>query len=1146
MGISLVSISFNRKAVCWWSGAITVFGVGLVPRAAANDEVAIRHFESRVRPVLMERCYKCHAGGKAKGGLRLDSAASLRRGGESGVAVVPTKPEDSLLIQAVRHQGGLDMPPKEKLSDDQIADLVRWVKMGALWPEELSHWAYRPVRDIAPPVVGQKLWVKSPVDSFILAKLEERNLAPAPPADKRTLLRRATFDLTGLPPQPEEIEAFLADETPTAFAQVVDRLLASPLYGQRWGRHWLDVVRYADARDLIQLPPESDFREAWRYRDWVVDAFNRDLPYDEFTTRQLAGDLLQPADPTKIDKEALVATGMLAIADFVPGDVDKERMIADYVNDQIDVVGRAFLGLTLACARCHDHKFDPILTADYYALAGIFFSTRLIPGPVKGNTPLVKVPLLSPGELQAAGAQAARDKAHLAELTKEITTLTDREFLSYQERLLIEEAPRYLLASWEFLHPPASENRPVLSEFATARTLDKSALARWIKYLEEDHPHPAIAALLAAHNRAAGERMAQELGKKLSVIAAERRARVARDPVARTLAGSEFLRLRADDQRIVTDKARHVMIWPNRRGVADDAMPVPDTPAPVLATTRIRGETRPVIRFSGKELLQTPRSALPIGSLFVVFRADKESVAGQRLVGWEDSSSGQHGVGFMSDGTGAVHAVLRRNGANGDVAASGLAVSEFQVIAITWGPAGVAVFRNGEAIGTNRGIDSVSSDPAITALKIGGPGSGSSPRYHGDLAELRVYAIQVDDQARARIEAEFKQRWYASPGHREAGDPVVDLYDELVSPQGPFRVHAAERETLLSDDVRTRLASLRAERETLKKKPLLEIPRAVVVLEGGPPGTKHEGFHDAQVYIRGNPANPGKTVRRGFPKFLVGANQPSIRKGSGRRELARWLTRPDHPLTARVMVNRIWQHHFGFGLVRTSTNFGAMGERPSNLELLDYLAGRFVSSGWSVKAMHRLIMLSSAYQQSTLANAAALAVDPENRLLWRMNRQRLEAEAIRDSLLAVSARLDATLGGPGKTDVATPRRSLYLMSVRTGAKTADFGPLFDAPDCSAIVERRNESIVAPQALFLLNDRLMIELAAELGERVSREIPKGTPRERIGRLYEITLGRRPTSDETEIGLQFLADHARTDAWYRYCHLLVCTNEFIYVD
>jgi len=1149
MGIRLVSIRFKKKTLCWLPAAFTVLGVGLVSLAAANDEAAIRHFETRVRPVLMERCYKCHSGAKAKGGLRLDSAASLRRGGESGPAVVPTKPEESLLIQAVRHEGGLEMPPKEKLADDQIADLVRWVKSGAVWPTEFSHWAYRPVRDVAPPAVRQKPWVLSPIDAFILAKLEERNLAPAPPADKRTLLRRATFDLTGLPPQPGESEAFLADESPDAFAKVVDRLLASPQYGQRWGRHWLDVVRYADARDLIQLPAESDFREAWRYRDWVVDAFNGDLPYDEFATRQLAGDLLQPADPTKIDKDALVATGMLAIADFVPGDVDKEQMIADYVNDQIDVVGRAFLGLTLACARCHDHKFDPISTEDYYALAGIFFSSRLIPGPIKGNTPLVKVPLLSPAELQAAGAQAARDKARLAELSQELATLSDREFLAERERRLNDEAPRYLLASWQFLHPPAGENRPALGEFAAARSLDKSALARWIEYLEKDPPQPAIAALLAAPNRAAGERMAGELGKKLSLIGAERRASAVRNPATRTLAAAEVLQFRADDRRIVTDAGRRVRLWPNRGGLADDALPVPGTPPPVLATTTIQGQTRPVIRFSGHELLQAPQSALPVGSLFVVFRADKESIAGQRLFGWEDSSVGQHGVGLMADASRAVYAVLRHNGTSGDVAACAPAASEFQVVSITWGPAGVAVFRNGEAIGTNQGIDSVSSDPAITALTIGGPGSGSSPRFHGDLAELRVYATQVDDPSRVRIETELKERWCTSTRQRVAGDPAVDLYDELVSPQGPFRVNGAERDRLLSDNVRARLAVLRAEHDALKKKPPREIPRAVVVLDGGPPGTKHEGFHDAQVYLRGNPANPGKTVRRGFPKFLAGANQPPIRDGSGRRELARWLTRPDQPLTARVLVNRVWQHHFGFGLVRTSANFGVMGERPSHPELLDYLARRFVASGWSVKAMHRLMMLSSAYQQSTQASAAALAVDPENRLLSRMNRRRLEAEAIRDSLFAVSARLDNALGGPGNMDVATPRRSLYLMSARTGAKTADFGPLFDAPDCSAIVERRNESVVAPQALFLLNDRLMIDLAVDLGARISREIPKSTPRERIDRLYEITLGRLPTPAETEIGLRFLADHADragADAWRRYCHLLLCTNEFIYVD
>jgi len=300
------------------------------------------------------------------------------------------------------------------------------------------------------------------------------------------------------------------------------------------------------------------------------------------------------------------------------------------------------------------------------------------------------------------------------------------------------------------------------------------------------------------------------------------------------------------------------------------------------------------------------------------------------------------------------------------------------------------------------------------------------------------------------------------------------------------------------------------------------------------------------VYLRGNHAKPGKTIPRGFPVALAGSQQPSIREGSGRRELARWLTRPDHPLTARVMVNRIWQHHFGFGLVRTSANFGIMGERPSHPELLDYLAARFVASGWSIKEVHRLIMLSSAYQQSTGTSAAGLAADPENRLLWRAHRRRLEAEVIRDSLFAVAGKLDTTPEGPGFQDASTPRRSLYLMAVRTGAKAAEFGPLFDAPDCSAIVERRTESIVAPQALFLLNDPLVVALATTLAERVARDLPDGTNRERVQRLYEVALGRLPTALELDIGLQFLAESAPADAWARYCHLLVCTNEFMYVD
>ena len=316
--------------------------------------------------------------------------------------------------------------------------------------DDATFWSFRAVPAVKPPVTSEKSWVQSPVDQFILARLEERGLNPAPGADRRTLLRRATFDLTGLPPTPAEIDDFLADDSPAAFANVVDRLLESPGYGERWGRHWLDVVRYADARDLIQLPAESDFREAWRYRDWVVTAFNRDFPYDQFIRQQIAGDLLQPKDMSQIDAEALVATGMLAIADFVPGDVDKQQMIADYVNDQIDVVGRSILGLTLACARCHDHKFDAISTEDYYSLAGIFFSSRLVPGPIKGNTPLVRAPLLPSTEIAAIEASQARDKSRVIELTNEVNHFIDREYRSYLERQVESLTKGYLLAAWDF------------------------------------------------------------------------------------------------------------------------------------------------------------------------------------------------------------------------------------------------------------------------------------------------------------------------------------------------------------------------------------------------------------------------------------------------------------------------------------------------------------------------------------------------------------------------------------------------------------------------------------------------------------------------------------------------------------------------
>lgn len=1159
-----------------------------------EDDASIEFFEAKIRPLFEEKCSLCHGQKKQEGGLSLTSRSRAMIGGDSGPAVSPGKPLESLLIRAVDYQSDLKMPPDGKLADAEIADLNRWVENGAVWPSN-DHtntpdsagavhktsdllWSLQPVRDVPLPDVKTQAWPASPVDYFILATLERQGLTPGSHADKRTLLRRITFDLIGLPPSPGEIDEFLNDQTPAAFGKVVDRLLASPHYGERWGRHWLDVVRYADARDLIQLPAESDFREAWRYRDWVVKAFNQDLPYDQFVRMQIAGDLMQPADPAQIDADALVATGLLAIADFVPGDVDKEQMIADCVNDQIDVVGRAFMGMTIACARCHDHKFDPVSTEDYYSLAGIFFSTRLIPGPVPGNTPLIRVPLLPAAEIKAIEAQSERDRQRLAELSSLVQTSSDREYAAYLEQQVVTAFPRDLPLVVEYLRRISDENPPTPAEFSESRGANGEVFERWITFLKQQ---PALSAFNPPLRKQAlnddttldDTTAIQDFAKKLVAISDSRREQKISDPVVKFLTESQMLQFRADDRCITTDADGRIVLWPDRAAIADEAVSVTDAPSPRMATTPIGTTSRPVIRFDGSAMLQVRRTVPATGSLFAVFRPEPNA-AGTRLIGWEDSAVGQHGIGLMPTTGGGLHAILRRMGASGDLVVPAPDTLDFQMISLTWGTDGVTCFRNGEKVGTSASIDSVSSDPAVTALHIGGPGSGAGQRFRGDLCELQVYAAPLNEAARVRVESELRSRWLDPPSEKSQladNDPVAELYDELLSPRSPYWIDSAMRLLKLPDAVRQRLNAESTELETLKNKPAVEIPRAVVVQDGGPPGTKHEGFHDAQIYLRGNPAKPGATIARGFPKALAGQNPPGIQDGSGRSELARWLTQPSHPLTARVMVNRIWQHHFGEGLVRTSANFGFRGERPSHPELLDYLASRFMESGWSVKAMHRLIVLSSVYQQSssqsrsrneiprTIAGSpittgpkpdsvlrSSHEIDPDNRLLSHMPRRRLEAEAIRDALLTVSGLLDPTPGGPGFLEVAVPRRSLYLMSVRTGAKAADFNSLFDGPDGGGIIERRSHSIVAPQALFLLNDVWLDQVSTALAARLVREMPASGDGDRIRLLYEITLGRTPAPAELEIGLQLVADSSEANAWLRYCRLILCSNEFVYVD
>jgi mono/diheme cytochrome c family protein len=1166
-----------RPAASAWIGLTVtlLLWAGSMPTRAHATEPSpadAEFFEKEVRPLLVERCLECHGEEKPKSGLKLTSRANVLKGGTRGPAVVAGKPEESLLLKALRHDDDLRMPPKDKLSDKQIAVLTRWVKSNLPWPttsgtlapavsrftiteKQRQFWSFQPVKSIAIPAVRDTAWPNSAVDRFIMAKLEAKQLAPAAPADKRTLLRRATFDLIGLPPTPDEIDSFLKDDSPQAFATVVDRLLASPQYGERWGRHWLDVVRYADARDLIQLPPPSDFREIWRYRDWVVESFNRDLPYTDFIRHQIAGDLLPPTRPGGINKDGLIATGMLALADFVPGDVDKEQMIADYVNDEIDVVGRAFLGLSVACARCHDHKFDPISTEDYYALAGIFFSTRLVPGPVPGNTPLVRAPLLSEKEIGAVKAQEAADQRRRAEIELQLRTGVDREYLAYVKPLIREQSSKYLIA--------ASQHRQTaktsLSELAKQHQLQVSVLTKWVEYLARIEKQAASRRPATLHDAATGKLTGAELKHSVvqlqQAIAVIARRRDAEPPEKNALARASLLRLRADDPDLKTDASGRVTHWPNRSGLADDAKPPTPDGGPLKTSMAINGHNKQVLRFDGRALLESPGRVPPNGSMFIVFQNSDKGSAGQRLVGWEDADVGKHGLGLMLDPGGRMHAIVRNNGQSDDLVDT-RPTKGFEIVAVTWGPGGTSLFRDATAVGTSKGIDAISSDPGIAALHIGGPGSGGSPRFRGDVAEVRVYDRQLTDEERKAVQAELHDTWFEETNPKaRPSDPLADWYDELLSPRGPFWVSADERIKLLSPEVRASLARLTQELEALKKKKPLVIPEAVVVGEGGPKGTRHEGFKDANVFVRGDHKKLGKSVPRGFPQVLAGDRREKITTGSGRLQLADWLARADSPLVARVMVNRIWQHHFGEGLVRTANDFGERGERPTHPELLDYLAERFVESGWSMKSMHRLIMLSSTYQQSSHAGAESLAADPENRLLGRFNRQRLDAEAIRDSLLAVSSMLDNSPGGPAFTELTKPRRTLYLMSARTGANTSDFGRLFDRADPGSIVAQRGQSIIAPQALFFLNDPFVSEMARALAARIGRvgggfaqptSATSASEQKRIERLYLLALSRLPTPAELDLGKQLLMQPGKMDSWERYCHLILCANEFIYVD
>ncbi len=1025
-------------------------------------------------------------------------------------------------------------------------------------PERKKFWSFQPVKNPALPAVKNLAWCKTPIDRFILAGLEAKGLKPAPQADRRTLIRRATFDLTGLPPTPEETDAFVADKSPDAWSKVVDRLLASPRYGERWARRWLDIVRYADSYDARGVGGEGDISEAWRYRDWVVSAFNNDLPYNHFIKYQIAGDLLdaqreqgtgnrkQKAEGAEAfsSPNGTIATGLLAIGNWGNGDADKEKILTDIADDQLDVVSRSMMGLTVACARCHDHKFDPIPTKDYYGMAGIFFSSHILPrlaAKGAGENPL-RIPLLT------ARDQAQRD-LHARQLKEAQTTLAQERHarLGAQSVRLLPQTAAYIVAARQYEQRPASQSALSPDAFAQSRGLQAWALRQWRDALGLGDYTP--------------------LTKRITNVGAN--------------AGVSGWQGQADCPNLLvnTTSKPHVIstLTLPPRSVA--VHPGPHSGVVVAWRSPISG----MVRIQGRVA-----DADPNGGDGIAWAIDQRLPSGRRELasgafpngGVQGFEQGRSANALLSvpvrAGERIELVVLPKDNYTCDTTVADLTITE----------------QNASGIAAQGRVWNLAND-VVSAASGGGANPGPDGYGHASVwafedtgERTRLFAPMPTDTpnaAQMSPQAQWQRALLATP--HSPTELVTDVQFEqaaqmfagtfrLVDERSPFWMQNPNDEAALPPAARSAIAARGAVVDALQKNPPPPIEYANGIQEGGVPDSPHAGIHDVRVHIRGSYARLGDLVPRHFPVVLAGETQPLITQGSGRLQFAEWLASAAHPLTARVYVNRIWQGHFGQGLVRTPGNFGLLGERPTHPEMLDWLAWRFVqekgesgkekasspepfsfplspfSLHWSTKKLHRLILLSSAYQQSSETATQTVQADPDNRLIGRMTRSRLEAEALRDSLLMVAGRLDTTMGGRAYPDADTPRRSLYHLTIRSDR--SGFGPLFDGADPTACVDRRTVSTVAPQSLYLLNSPFALAQTQALAARLKREVPDAPDSDasRIRRAYRLLYARDPDVGEVRIGLDYLKRAAQGAkdffAWDAYCQILLCANEFVYVD
>jgi hypothetical protein len=954
--------------------------LGFLPCAVSALGSEPVDFSRDVQPILARHCTMCHGIEKQESDLRLDNGASLLKGGNAGLAIVPGKSSESLLIQAITGQSAdYKMPPEgDGPTAEEIAVLTAWIDQGAIVPDDSvaqddprrRHWSFQPVTRPALPEVSNPAWIRNPIDAFVLARLDQQGIAPSPEADRVTQIRRLCLDLLGLPPTLAQIDEYLSDTRPDAYEQLVDRLLDSPHHGERWGRHWLDQARYADSNGFTIDGPRS----IWKYRDWVIGAINRDLPFDQFTIEQLAGDMLPDATT-----EQIVATGFHRNTLInQEGGTDPEQFRVESVVDRVNTTGAVFLGLTVGCAQCHTHKYDPISQREYYQLFAFYNGA---------DEPTIVAPSVE--QSRQLSALRAEIVAAQAALEGHDAAQADRQAEWERQYAARNDALWTLLDLSEF----RSVGGALLTELADGSVLVGGTIPATDTYIvtADAPPGPITAVRLETltHNTISNNGPGLTENGNFSL--------------------TEFsFTAAALDSAGQPGEAQPV---PIARAVADNAQ-----------------ADRPVTNaFDGNQM-----SAWSFGFQAGVANTDHRAVFIP-----QNATGGEHGtrLTFTLD-----HQIDLRPG-----------IGRFQLLVTSAPPAALEL---GEAI---RAI-------------VGIPVEKRTPAQHEQLAA----AFRAEDAARA-----------------------------------PLAAHLADlkaRERRIVGDITTTMV-------------MQELPKP------------RETF----INIRGDFLRKGAQVQANVPAVLppLAEGQPANRLG-----LARWLVDPRNPLTPRVTMNRFWQQYFGVGLVETENDFGTQGSPPTHPELLDWLANEFVAQGWSMKAMHRLIVNSATYRQSSHARPDLATVDPRNKLLARQARLRLEAESIRDVALAASGLLSAKIGGPGvfppqpagiyaftqqdKQWKASPgedrfRRGLYTYFWRSSPYP--FLMTFDAPPGNTTCTRRVRSNTPLQALTLANDDAFVEIAAGLAARVMREAPT-EPTLRARYAFRLCLGREPNEVETRRLVEFL--------------------------